>query len=152
MSQLRLQYMVLPDEKAAQQALSDLKKPGAQFKALAQERSLERAVNPNAELTLVGRNDTNAALDPLLEDTIFTLPVGKPSPPLKAGGQYWLVEVLDKMRMRDELPPEQVRDFISKFLELKKRRRTLEQALAALRKKRAPSAAPKPGAIRMMCW
>lgn len=82
-SQLRLQYMVLSDEKAAQQTFSDLKKPGAQFKALAQERSLERAVNPNAELTLVGRNDTNAGLDPVLEDTIFTLPLGRPGPPLK---------------------------------------------------------------------
>jgi hypothetical protein len=61
--------------------------------------------------------------------------VGRRSPPLKAGNQYWLVEVLDKMRMRDELPLEQVRDFITRFLELKKRRHALEQALAQLRKR-----------------
>jgi len=134
-TQLRLQYMALPDEKAARQALADLKRPGVKFKPLAQERSLDRAANPGAELTLVGRNDTAAGLDPLLEDTVFTLPVGKVSPPLKAGTQFWLVEVLDKMRMREELPLEQVRDFIGKFLELKKRRRALEQALAGLRKR-----------------
>ena len=95
-TQLRLQYMALPDEKAARQAMSDLKRPGVKFKTLARERSLDRAANPEAELTLGGRNDTTAGLDPLLEDTIFTLPVGKLSPPLKAGGQFWLVEVLDK--------------------------------------------------------
>jgi parvulin-like peptidyl-prolyl isomerase len=134
-TQLRMQYMVLADEKAARQALADLKRPGARFKTLAQERSLDRAANPGAELTLVGRNDTMAGLDPLLEDTVFTLPVGKVSLPLKAGNQFWLVEVLDKMRMRDELPLEQVRDFIRRFVELKKKRAVLERALAALRKR-----------------
>lgn len=134
-TQLRLQYMVLPDEKAARIGLADLKRPGVNFKALARERSLDRAANPGAELTLVGRNDTAAGLDPLLEDTVFTLAVGKVSPPLKAGAQFWLVEVLDRMRMRDELPLEQVRDFISKFVELRKKRAALERALAALRKR-----------------
>jgi len=133
-SQLRLQYMVLPDEKAVQQALSDLKKPGAQFKALAQERSLERAVNPNAELTVVGRNDTNAALDPVLEDTIFALPLGRPGPPLKVNGQYWLVEVIEKIRLRDEPGLDKVHDFISRFLELKKKREVLDRVIKALRK------------------
>jgi parvulin-like peptidyl-prolyl isomerase len=135
-TQLRMQYAVLPDEKAVQQALSDLKKPGAQFKTLAQERSLDRSTNPTAELTLVGRNDTNASLDPVLEDTVFTLPVGKLSPPLNVNGQYWLVEVLDKIRLRDEPGLDQVHDFISKFLELEKKRAVLERAVAALRKSR----------------
>jgi parvulin-like peptidyl-prolyl isomerase len=135
-TQLRMQYAILPDEKAVQQALTDLKKPGAQFKALAQERSLERSINPAAELTLVGRNDTNAGLDPVLEDTIFTLPVGKLSLPLNVNGQYWLVEVTDRIRLRDEPGLDKVHDFISKFLELKKKRAVLERAVAALRKSR----------------
>jgi parvulin-like peptidyl-prolyl isomerase len=141
-TQLRMQYMVLPDEQSARQATADLKRPGAKFAALAQERSLDRAVNPGAELTMAGRNDSTVNMDPLLEDTVFTLAAGKLSPPLKVGTQYWLIEVLDRTRMHEELPLEKVRDYISKFLELKKRRRALEQTLAALRK-RAKVSYPK---------
>jgi parvulin-like peptidyl-prolyl isomerase len=144
-TQLRFQYLVLPDEKNAQQTLNDLKRPGTQFKVLAQERSLERSSNPSAEMILAGRSDTTADLDPLLEDTIFALPAGKVSRPIKAGGQYWLVEVIERIRLRDTLPLGSVQGYISQFLELKRKRTRLEQVIGSLKKRARISLSPPRG-------
>jgi parvulin-like peptidyl-prolyl isomerase len=134
-TRLRFQYMVLEDEKAAKQVLAELKQ-GKDFKLLAQERSLDRAKNPSAEAVLAGRADTLLNLDPLLEDTIFIFPVGKVSPPLKAGNSYWLVKPLERTPLGMPLDrPDQTHDYVGRIIELKRKRAVLEKVIAACRKK-----------------
>ena len=143
-TRLRFAYMALSDEPSARQAIRELN-AGKNFKTIAAARSLDRASNPEAEAILNGRNDTTAGLDPVLEDTVFTLPLGKLIPPIKSSGAWWLVKPLDRTQLRDTVTIEQVRDFISKLLELKRRRGLLEQAVAALRKRAKVISGPSRG-------
>jgi peptidyl-prolyl cis-trans isomerase C len=133
-ARLRFQFMVLEDEKAAKQAAADVAR-GKDFVAIAAERSLYRAKAPTAETLLVGRNDTLLSLDPLFEDTIYSLPKDKVSLPIKVGNTWWLVKPVERTYLGATPGPDQVREYISKLLELKHKRAALEHALAALEKK-----------------
>jgi parvulin-like peptidyl-prolyl isomerase len=142
-TRLRIAYMALPDEPTARRTAQDLA-TGKDFKQLANERSLDRATNPRAEATFNGRNDTTVNMDPALEDTVFTLPLGKVSPPIASGGAYWLIKPLERSYLRDttSLPP--VHDYIGKLLELKRKQAVMGLAIAALRKKaRITQAVPR---------
>jgi len=132
-TRLRLLYMALPDEKTARQTFKDLKQQP--FLALATERSLDRAANPKAEISLSGRGDTIANLDPALEDTVFTLATDKVSLPIRVGTTYWLVKPVERTPTGPTPELSAVRDFISRHLELRRRRKALEAAIAALAKK-----------------
>lgn len=133
-TRLRFAYMVLPDEKTAQQTLKDLRR-GRSFQELAGERSLERSANPGAELVVNGRNDTTVNLQPAFEDTLFTLHMGKVSGPIAVGGTYWLVNPLERTKLREAPNLDEVRDYLARFLELRYRRVVLDRALVALKKK-----------------
>lgn len=143
-TRLRFQYMALPDEKTARATMKDLKQ-GKSFEILAQERSLYRAQGQLPEATITGRGDSLLNLDPVLEDTLFTLKQGELSPPIKAASGWWLVKVLSVTHLSSTAPPlDSVRGYISDFLGLMRKRAILERNIAALRKKaRVVTAAPR---------
>ncbi|MEO0109017.1 MAG: peptidyl-prolyl cis-trans isomerase [candidate division WOR-3 bacterium] len=133
-TRLRFAYMVLPDEQTARQTIKELNS-GKDFRQLAQERSLARTAVPLAETVLTGRLDTTVSLDPLLEDTIFSLPKGKVSPPIKVSTAWWLVKPLETSYLTDTVTLEQVRPFVTRLLELKRKRAIIENATTLLRRK-----------------
>lgn len=140
----RFQYMVLEDEETAKRTAAELAR-GKDFVTLARERSLDRARNPSAETVLVGRRDTILNFDPLLEDTIHSLPLKKVSPPIRIGGGYWLIKPLEVTRSGETVSFEEVRDYLRRLLELKRKRAVLETALRVQEKKTKVTRVPPKG-------
>jgi parvulin-like peptidyl-prolyl isomerase len=99
--QVHLRHIVVDSEEAAE-ALILLLEQGADFAELAQEESLDLATREEGgDLGWLPRG----VLEPELERVAFALPVGEVSDAILSGGEYQLLQVLDRQPDR-ALSPE----------------------------------------------
>ncbi|MDI6893279.1 MAG: peptidyl-prolyl cis-trans isomerase [Bacillota bacterium] len=125
---VRLRRIVAGSEDEARQILAELR-AGADFAALARERSLDKATaSEGGDMGLVGRGE----LPPDLEDRAFTLPVGEWSDPVEGADGFHILEVLERREAR-EVSLEEVRDRVIERLQEEKLAEMYPEWLSSLR-------------------
>ncbi|MBC7339506.1 MAG: peptidyl-prolyl cis-trans isomerase [Firmicutes bacterium] len=125
---VRLRHILAGSEEEARQILAELR-AGADFAALARERSLDKATaSEGGDMGLVGRGQ----LPPELEDMAFTLPVGEWSDPVEAADGFHILQVLERREAR-EVSLEEVRDRVVERLQEEKLAEMYPEWLSSLR-------------------
>ncbi len=129
--QVKIQYIILPDMGTAESVYKQLLN-GANFKKLTSEVSMDKSVNKGEPTPYFGRGMQN--MDPLLEETIFSMKVGEISKPIKTMAGYYIVKLVDKKQFKKSVDFNEVANYIRYVLIFKKRQQMLDSMIAELRK------------------
>ena len=130
-SDVKIARIVLPDSLAAVQTLAELK-GGADFKKLAEERSVDQMFPGGRETPYMSRTDIR---DPAAADEIFALSPGQFSDVMPGPDGYQVIKLVDKKKTRADVSFAEAKDGIEEFLKYRRGQALVDSVLTSLREK-----------------
>lgn len=134
--EVKIVRIVLPDSLMALQTLAEIRQ-GADFKRLAEQRSLDQLLPGGQESNFLPRGfgDPRGGGDPALEEAIFALQQGEVSGVIATQEGYQLVKVTDRRRVRAVPSFAEVQGSIHATLAYRKGEAAVDSVLSELRAK-----------------
>lgn len=130
LSEVKIMRIVLPDEVIAQKTLEELS-GGRDFAELARERSIDKVLEKGVPTKYFSRG----VGDPTLEEAIFALKPGAVSEVIKTQEGYQIIKLIDKKKVKKDIPFSEVKEYIESVLTLQKGRQYLDSLLQSLKSK-----------------
>ena len=131
--QVKVRHIQVKDAKTAKAVGKELKKPGADFAALAKQYSVDTvSKDKGGDLGSVQKSGFFGSLgrQPALAESAFAAPVGKVEGPIKTGLGYHFIEVTDRVPAKAR-PLEDVKANISRQLAQEGQQAFYQESLAA---------------------